>query len=140
MPILWGFLFGMALRRWGVIGLFTWIFGTAFVGELVGANISQTAGRWSEIAFVVGLFAWAIWRPTQSEAKLGFLRALRLLILLCMLATGAVGMVVFISQDMRFSRSTGLTWLLFGITAGCGLALFAFRTWLDRDLQRAVSD
>lgn len=140
MPVLWGFLFGMALRRWGVIGLFTWIFGTALVGELVRANISRTVGNLPEIVFVVGLFTWAIWRPTESEAKLGFLRALRLLILLCMLATGAVGLVVFILQDLRFSSSTRLTWLLLGISGSCGLALFAFRNWLDRDLRRSVAD
>ena len=139
MPVLWGFVFGMALRRWGVIGLFTWIFGPAFLGALVEANVSGTAGRWSELMAVVGLFAWAIWRPTESEAKLGFLRALRLLVAVCMLLTGMIGLVLFVLQDLRFSRSNWTTWLFFVVSAFCGLALFGFRKWIALDGRRTAS-
>lgn len=140
MPMVWGLLVGLALRGWGIVGLFTWTLGPALVYAVVSANVSPTAGTWSQIAFAGGLFIWAIRSPTRSEAKLGFLRALRLLIAMCMMVTGLIGLLIFAFYGFRFAGSGAPTWLLLGTSGICGLALFGFKKWLALDQSRATSD
>ena len=138
MPMIWGLFAGLALRGWGVIGLLTWTLGTMLVHEVVGANVSPAAGTWSQIVFAGGLFVWAMRRPAESEAKLGFLRALRLLIALCMIATGVIGLALLAFRGFRFSGAGAMVWLPLGTSAACGAILFAFRRWLALDRKRTT--
>ncbi|QXQ06134.1 hypothetical protein KX816_18425 [Sphingosinicellaceae bacterium] len=139
MPMVWVLLVGLALRGRGVVGLFTWTLGSALVRAVVGANVSPAAGSWSQIIFTGTLFVWAIRRPTESEAKLGFLRALRLLIALCMIATGLIGLLMLAIHGFRFSGSGAPVWLPLGTSAICGSILFAFKKWLVLNERRKKS-
>lgn len=78
-------------------------------------------------------------RPAESEAKRGFLRALRLLIGICMVVTGLVAFMFFAFHGFRLSEPQPETWIGFGASAVCWLALFGFRKWLDLDERQVMS-
>ena len=138
MPMVWGLFAGLALRGWDIVGLFTWTLGTMLVHEVVSANVSPVTGTWAQIVFAGGLFVWAMRRPSESEAKLGFLRALRLLVALCMIATGLFGLTALAFHGFRFSGAGSPVWLPLSASAACGMILFAFKKWLALDQKRAT--
>ena len=140
MPLLYGLLAGLVLGRWGVIGLFTWLFGIGIIGQIVAANTSQTVGEWSAVVLALGIFIWAMRRPAESEAKRGFLRALRLLIAICMAVTGLAAFVFFALHGFRLSESQPETWIGLGASCLCWLALLGFAKWLALDERRVLSD
>lgn len=130
-------LFGFLLRPWGVIGLFTLTLGTWLFATIVEANISVAVGRWSGWLFVAGFFVWAIRRPSGSEAKLGFLRAIRFLLVLYMLVFGVRWLISLALAGFHFlAPAKPLAWGSFVIALACGLALYGFRRWLAVDEQR----
>lgn len=139
MPFIIGWLFGRALGGWGVIGLCSWLFGAGLVGQIVAVNTSETIGKWAAAAFTISLFAWAMWKPAESEAKRGFLRALRVLIAICMIVAGIAAFLIFWSHGFRFSEPQLDTLIATGATVLCWLALVGLRKRLDFDEFRVAA-
>lgn len=138
MPFITGVILAGVLRGWGLIGLLTLTLGAALIQTIVGANISPAAGQWSVNIFYAGLFVWAMRRPSESEAKLDLLRAIRFLIAGGMVVAAIVGLF-FLGSDgfLLFGPNSGRTWLYFGITAISGLVLYGFRKWIALDEARS---
>lgn len=78
-------------------------------------------------------------RRVRGEAKRGYVRALRLLIAICMVVAGVAGFLFFAFHGFRLSEPQSEIWIGFGLAALCWLALFGFRKWLDLDEQGIMS-